>query len=79
VLAIENCLIKDLPTMFSPTLTANMEDEQLHDIAAECEEVRKERSSLKQKLEVLDTGKKILREHMGKPKHPYLLAYLHVC
>jgi hypothetical protein len=72
VLAIENCLIKDLTSMFSPTLTANMEDEQLQDIAAECEEVRNERSNLKQKLEVLYTGKKILREHMGKPSHSFL-------
>lgn len=60
--------------MFSPTLTANMDDEQLQDIAAECEEVRNERSNLKQKLEVLHTGKKILREHMGKPPHSSLLA-----
>lgn len=66
VLAIENCLIKDLSAIFSPTLTANMDDEQLYAIAAESKEVRYERSSLKQKLAVLESGKQILYEHIGK-------------
>jgi hypothetical protein len=66
VLAIENCLIKDLSTIFSPTLTANMDDGQLQAIAGECEEVRCEREDLREKLEVLQSGKQILHEHIGK-------------
>ncbi|KAF2831259.1 P-loop containing nucleoside triphosphate hydrolase protein [Ophiobolus disseminans] len=66
VLAIENCLIKDLAAIFSPTLTANMDDEQLHAIAAESEEIRCGRLSLQHKLEVLSSGKQILHEHMGE-------------
>jgi len=62
--------------MFSPTLTANMDDEQLQDIAAECEEVRNERCNLQHKLEVLCTGKMILREHMGKLSRNVSLACL---
>jgi hypothetical protein len=66
VLAIENCLIKDLSAIFSPTLTANMDDEQLQAIAGECEEVRCEREDLRKKLQVLQSGKQILHEHIGK-------------
>jgi hypothetical protein len=70
VLAIENCLIKDLAGTFSPTLTANMDDEQLHAIAAESEGVRYERSSLQKKLQVLQSGRQILYEHIGRFVHP---------
>lgn len=66
VLAIENCLIKDLAGIFSPTLTSEMNEDQLHVIASESPEVQDERASLKQKLDVLESGKEILFEHMGK-------------
>jgi hypothetical protein len=72
VLAIENCLIKDLAAIFSPTLTANMDDGQLSAIAAECEEVRLERESLRKKLEVLQSGKQILYQHIGTFSPPSL-------
>lgn len=68
VLAIENCLIKDLSAIFSPTLTADMDDEQLQAIAAESEDVRFERDALRKKLEVLQSGKRILYEHIGKSR-----------
>jgi hypothetical protein len=66
VLAVENCLIKNLPAIFSPSLTANMDDEQLRAIASESEETRSERASLKQKLGVLESGKQVLFEHIGE-------------
>jgi hypothetical protein len=66
VLAIENCLLKNLSAIFSPTLTANMDDEQLFAIAAESEEIRSERTMLRAKLESLQSGKKILYKHIGK-------------
>jgi hypothetical protein len=43
-----------------------MDDEQLRAIASESEEIRSERASLKQKLSVLESGKQVLFEHMGK-------------
>jgi hypothetical protein len=43
-----------------------MDDEQLRAIASESEEIRNERASLKQKLSVLESGKHVLFEHMGK-------------
>jgi hypothetical protein len=48
-----------------------MDDEQLHSIAAESEEVRYERDALRKKLEVLQSGKRILYEHIGKLHKPF--------
>jgi hypothetical protein len=70
---VENCLIKDLSTIFSPTLTADMDDEQLRAIASESEEIRSERVSLKQKLSVLESGKQVLFEHIGEPSTMHAL------
>lgn len=66
MLGIENCLIKDLSAIFSPTLIADMDDELLRAIASESEETRDERASLKEKLSVLKSGKQVLSEHIGK-------------
>lgn len=66
VLAIENCLIKNLSGIFSPSLIADLSDEKLHAIAAESDEVGEERDSLRQKLRALASGKDILNEHMGR-------------
>jgi short-subunit dehydrogenase involved in D-alanine esterification of teichoic acids len=74
VLAIENCLIKNLEEIFSPILIAGMSDEKLHSIAAESEEIRTERSDLREKLNVLEGGKRVLNEHIGMSfiQHDYL-------
>jgi hypothetical protein len=66
VLAIENCLIKDFSVIFSPTLTVDMDDGQLHEIAAKFEELRLEREALQKKLNGLQSGKRILHKHIGK-------------
>ncbi|KAJ4372438.1 hypothetical protein N0V83_004212 [Neocucurbitaria cava] len=65
VLAIENCLIKSLAGIFSPSLIADLSDEKLHAIAAESDEVREERESLREKLSTLTSGKDILNEHIA--------------
>jgi hypothetical protein len=69
VLAIENCLIKDLGAIFSPMLTISMEDEQIQAIAAESEETRDKRTALRKKLSVLQSGRQALYEHKGKVFH----------
>ena len=63
-------MIKDLSAIFSPILTANMNDEQLSAIASESEDIRHERATLKQKLSVLESGKQVLYEHIGKNSEP---------
>jgi hypothetical protein len=60
ILAIENCLISDLPSLLNPELVLNMDEEKLSRIAAESEEKSSERAALKQKLEDLRAGKQIL-------------------
>ncbi|RMZ66737.1 interferon-induced gtp-binding mx [Pyrenophora seminiperda CCB06] len=64
VLGIENCLMKNLSAIFSPMLTADMDDEQLFAIASESEVIRHERATLRQKLSVLESGKQVLFEHI---------------
>ncbi|KAL7771099.1 hypothetical protein CFE70_001041 [Pyrenophora teres f. teres 0-1] len=68
ILGIENCLIKDLPAIFSPTLIAGMDEEKLSAIASESEEIRHERATLEQKLSVLEPGKQVLFEHIDEQK-----------
>ncbi|KAF1949464.1 P-loop containing nucleoside triphosphate hydrolase protein [Byssothecium circinans] len=60
VLAIENCLITDLPSLLNPELVLNMDEEKLFAIASESEDVRNWRAALKQKLEDLRAGKRVL-------------------
>jgi hypothetical protein len=66
VLAIENCLLSELSGIFSPSLIADLSDQMLCAIAAESKEVDEERSSLREKLRALQSGKQILNEHIGK-------------
>jgi hypothetical protein len=47
-----------------------MDDEQLRAIAAESAETRSQRSSLKETLAVLESGKQVLSEHVGKKISP---------
>lgn len=60
VLAIENCLITDLSSLLDPELVLNMNEEKLQMIASESDDVRAERTALKQKLADLKAGKRIL-------------------
>lgn len=66
MLAIENCLIKDLSATFDPNLVVEMSDEKLANIASESEETRIQRTELRQRLAVLEGGKQVLKDHMGK-------------
>ena len=74
VLAVENCLVKDLSEIFSPIMVADMSTDRVFAIAAESVEVRERRASLKAKLEVLQNGQRVLNEHLGK-LHQVVLAF----
>jgi hypothetical protein len=58
-------LLQDLSGIFSPQLIIDMDDELLSAIASEPQHLRDERAALKQKLQVLQSGKNVLSEHMG--------------
>lgn len=49
-----------LADIFSPSLVSSMSEERLRIIAAESEDVQKERAALKQKLADLKAGKRVL-------------------
>ncbi|KAF2118385.1 P-loop containing nucleoside triphosphate hydrolase protein [Lophiotrema nucula] len=71
VLAIESCMLTDLGTIFPPTLVLTMEREQLLAIASESKEIRDQRASLKQKLDDLKAGKRILDKQAHKADSVY--------
>lgn len=56
VLAIEQCLLQKLPSLFSPDVVLEMKDEDVSRLAAESEETSAERSRYEEKLIVLESG-----------------------
>jgi cell shape-determining protein MreC len=56
VLAIENCLIKDLPTILTTTTVSQMEDDELMQLAAESADIQVERAELQAEYEALKKG-----------------------
>ncbi|KAK4459529.1 P-loop containing nucleoside triphosphate hydrolase protein [Cladorrhinum samala] len=56
ILAVENCLIRDIPRILTPEAVAGMTDEEVERIAAESKEVRDERNDLESRLAKLQEG-----------------------
>ena len=70
VLAVEECLIQQLPTLFMPETVFNMDDDIIRTIAAESEESVAERERCNVRLRVLETGLRDLsrlNNHTMKP------------
>ena len=65
ILAIESCLIDELPGIFSPDIVSGMDDALLERLAAESEDIQTDRKSLKEKLEVLQLGLKTCSRYLG--------------
>lgn len=59
VLAIENVLIKDLPSIFTTERVNQMEDEELQRLASESPEVQADREELQKELDDLKKGLQI--------------------
>ncbi|KAI1292937.1 P-loop containing nucleoside triphosphate hydrolase protein [Xylaria venustula] len=64
VLAIEKCLIQELPQLLSPETICDLTNEKVHSMAAEGETSVAARDRLNEKLEVLQSG----RTQLGKFK-----------
>ncbi|KAJ2994881.1 hypothetical protein NUW58_g1425 [Xylaria curta] len=60
ILAIENCLIKDLPTILTTNSVSEMDDNTLERLAAESTEMQAERAELKAECEALQKGLDLL-------------------
>jgi hypothetical protein len=56
VLAVENCLIRKIPSVFDPALVLKMDDERLSLLAGETERTQNEREYLTEDLEILTRG-----------------------
>lgn len=61
VLAVEHSLIKKLPSVFSPDVVFELDDQEIHRIVAESDETSAERSRCVEKLEVLEDGLRNLK------------------
>ncbi|TRX89301.1 hypothetical protein FHL15_009738 [Xylaria flabelliformis] len=63
ILAIENCLIKDLPTIFTTGVVSQMNDEMLERLAAESADIQVERAELEVECEALQKGLDLCRTY----------------
>lgn len=59
VLAVENCLMRDLPSIFTTTRVNGMEDNELERLASESPEVQTERKELQAEYDALKKGLQI--------------------
>ena len=57
-------MLADLASIFPPTLVLTMDKDRLRAIASESREIRGQRAALKQKLDDLKAGKRILDEQV---------------
>ena len=62
-LAIESCLIQDLPNLFTPRLVNDLDNARLANLAAESEEVRNYRLQLQKDIKLLQQGLEQCRRH----------------
>ncbi|KAK0716377.1 hypothetical protein B0H67DRAFT_261912 [Lasiosphaeris hirsuta] len=62
-LALENCLISDIPNILCPENVYDMADEKVVTLAAESKQIRKEREELQTQLEKLRMGLTACREY----------------
>jgi hypothetical protein len=70
VLAIENCLIQKLPSLFCPADIIDIDDRTVAALASEDEGSAEERSRCTEKLKVLEDG---LRAHQSVQAYPLAL------
>jgi hypothetical protein len=77
-LAVEGCLIQDLPSIFTPQLVNSMNKVRVEELAAESEEVQHLRSQLELDIKLLEQGLKQCRPYKtraaltGEPPLPVI-------
>lgn len=65
-LAIESCLVQDLPSLFTPRIVNSMDDRKLAEFAAESKGVCDYRSQLREDIKLLKQGLEQCRRY--KPR-----------
>ncbi|GAW11971.1 hypothetical protein ANO14919_013250 [Xylariales sp. No.14919] len=66
ILAIENCLIKDLPTILTTTAVSQMENDMLQRLAAESTDIQVERMELTAECEALQKGLDLCKTYRSR-------------
>ena len=61
ILAVENCLISELPSILTSSMVYEMDEEMLTTLVAESSEVRQERMELERDIRVLTEGLRICK------------------
>lgn len=62
-LAVENCLMVDIPSILTPKKVIQMTEETLHDLAAEADETLSRREFLQEQIRTLRNGLQICHQH----------------
>ncbi|KAH6972956.1 P-loop containing nucleoside triphosphate hydrolase protein [Ilyonectria sp. MPI-CAGE-AT-0026] len=66
ILAVENCLISKMSTLFTPMMVLGMDDETLSRLAAETSDIQCERSDLENDIAVLKSGLAICKKNQPR-------------
>lgn len=74
ILAIENCLIKDLPTIFTTGVVSQMDNDMLERLAAESADVQVERAELEVECEALQKGLHLCKTYRTRNPTGKLIA-----
>jgi hypothetical protein len=78
-LAIENCLLQPLESIFTSASVGNMDDQHIEDLASEPTVVREQRERLSYQLEKLQAGQSILKSYdspQSRPEGPNIFPEL---
>lgn len=62
-LAVENCLIDDIPSILTPTAVSQMNEETLRDLASESDEILSKREFLQEQARLLREGLQVCQHH----------------
>ena len=68
ILAVENCLVKDLPTILTTSTISQMDDIELKRLAAESDEIQVERAELQAEYEALKKGHDLCKSYRARNK-----------
>lgn len=63
LLAIEDCLINDIPNTLTPEMVLDMSDDMVQRIATESPQVERSREDLRRRLDKLQEGLEICQKH----------------
>ncbi|KAJ8109504.1 hypothetical protein ONZ43_g6117 [Nemania bipapillata] len=66
ILAVENCLVKDLPTILTTSAVSQMKDDMLMKLAAESTDIQVERVELDTECEALQKGLDLCKTYRGR-------------